>query len=250
MLPSLSTLTLPPGAPAAKRARPGGVEEQDVDDDDDDQNNRDNQDDEKEFERVVQMRKEANEIAYNIIKRSTKPDKYGKYGILDNPRLWELYSFGRDSQGNPIVVDKLQQKEIVDGFAYALYSSDRELFDDWFSKIPTEADIFFGDLFDVRTKNNSFPVLEPQSYRAVRIMDQTNMALKDQSLPYGYFYPTSPKSAAARNDAYEKLPYDETHFCNRATTRAGDYFKLHPALLQHVRAWPLWEKRSLQHCDD
>ena len=199
------------------------------------------QEDEPLFTQFMRFALETKERPEELIEKSTKPDKNGVYPILDNLELWKIYRYDLDSRGIPIITDPKDQKELADGFHSAYMSGNKELFDDWYSEIPSEADLRLGDIHSIKVEGNSIPVLEPQEYRSVSTLDRNHMMFGDGS-PYGYFYPANAKGKAAKDGAYEK-GYNPEHFSERATSGAGDFYKLHPALLQHVRAWPVWGER-------
>ena len=193
------------------------------------------------FTQFMRFALENQERVNELIEKSTEPDENGVYPILDNLELWKIYRYGYDSRGVPIITDPKDQQELADGFHSAYMSGNEDLFQDWYDDIPSEAELRFGDIHSIKVEGNSIPVLEPQEYRSVKTLDRDHMMFGDDSL-YGYFYPANIRGKAAENDAYEKS-YNPEHFRERATSRAGDFFKMHPALLQHVRAWPVWGER-------
>lgn len=182
------------------------------------------------------------------------PDENGIIPILEFNDLWKKYSYETTLTGDLIVTNENNQMEIVSAFRNAMEDAESELGKDWFGEIPSEAYLTLGDVHKIKTKGLSLPVLKPQSYSAIEVLDATDYMFhagdydgEIAKSPYGLFYTAyrigHPKYVDPSR--LKRYPVDPDHFERVAASGSGADFwlKLHPSLLQHARSWKVWEDR-------
>ena len=106
----------------------------------------------------------------------------------------------------------------------------------------------------MEAKGLELPVLMPQEWTNVSTLVANDFMFHGNDVngktllqPYGLFH----GSGRARDPGYidperlDQYPVDPAHFARPAVSGSGSdpWFKLHPALLQHARAWEVWDRR-------
>lgn len=184
------------------------------------------------------------------------------YEIVENPELWKKLNFDRTIEDKPIVLDPEDQEHIARVFRYVWkpYAERRHVENDvtkhWLNNIPSEGKLKLGDVYAVKTRGVELPVLGPPDYD-IQTLDASHYMFHDNGAneyevlkyPYGLFHADG--SVGKRNDIrlaeLKKWPVNgEDHFHRFAVSgsKKDMWFVLHPALLQHALAWPLWHKKE------
>lgn len=206
-------------------------------------------------EEAERLEKEAKgmELVLDDLERDLVEDEDGDIPILSNLTMWKKYPCDTTILGEPIVTDKDDQEEIVRVFRET-EGSDDDLARDWFDSIPAEAALTLGDVHKIKTQGVELPVLQPQQWTSVSTLAANDFMFHGNDFegdtlrrPYGLFRGSGRVWDAGYIDPerLDRYPVDPTHFARPAVSGSGSdpWFKLHPALLQHARAWVVWEAR-------
>lgn len=205
-----------------------------------------------EADRLESEAKEMNRVLSDL-EKDLEEDEQGVIPVLHESLLWQKYPCEWTILDDPVITDKDDQEEIVRVFR-KIAGGDSDMANDWFNEIPTEAELTLGDVHRIKTQGLELPVLMPQQWTNVSPLAANNSMFHGNDLcgdtlrrPYGLFH----GSGRVWDPGYidpgrlEQYPVDPTHYARPAVSGSGSdpWFKLHPALLQHARAWEVWDQR-------
>ena len=208
-------------------------------------------------EKLERLETEANDMERELtdIEKDLQEGEDGVIPILNDSTLWQKYPCAKTILGDPIIVDKDDQEEIVRVFQeIAGRVVDSDMANDWFNEIPTEAELTLGDVHKIKTQGLELPVLVPQHWTNVSTLAANDFMFHGNNLqgetlrhPYGLFrgFGRIWDPGYIEEERLQRYPVDPAHFTRAAVSGSGSdpWFKLHPALLQHARAWAVWDQR-------
>jgi len=199
-----------------------------------------------------------------------KEDDQGEIPVLCEPNLWKTFQYERilgRHLDQLILTNKDDIREIEDFFAY-LYTIDVFERDDraytWRQNIPEEAVLKLCDVLAVKTEGLKLPVISPYLCDDPNPGKRTILSINNRMFhmegeegfeqvlerPYGLFVAESNPQEDVSDSELETWPINPCHFNLYAvrgptpSVKQGPdgilfnrWYKLHPSLLQHVRAW-------------